>query len=95
VPTLHIEHPITDYDTWAAAFDSFADARSQAGVRNHRLQRPMGEPNYMVIDLDFDTTDQAEAFLGFLKSQVWAVPENSPGLGGAPRTMILEAAPEQ
>jgi hypothetical protein len=48
-----------------------------------------------VIDLDFDTTDEAEAFLGFLKSQVWAVPENSPGLGGAPRTMILEAAPGQ
>jgi hypothetical protein len=47
----------------------------------------------MVIELEFDTADGAEAFLGFLKSQVWAVPENSPGLGGTPRTMILEAAP--
>ena len=95
MPTLHIEHPITDYDTWAAAFDGFADARSRAGVRSHRLQRPVDDPNYIVIDLDFDTTDRAEAFLGFLKSQVWAVSENSPGLGGAPKTMILESAPGQ
>jgi hypothetical protein len=95
VTTLHIEHPITNYDTWSAAFDGFADARSRAGVRNQRLHRPVGDPDYIVIDLDFDTTDEAEAFLGFLKSQVWAVPENSPGLGGAPRTMILEAAPGQ
>ena len=27
VITLHIEHPITDYETWRAAFDAFA-ARS-------------------------------------------------------------------
>jgi hypothetical protein len=28
-----------------------------------------------------------------LKSQVWVVPENSPGLAGAPKAMILEPAP--
>ena len=28
--TLHIEHEITDYPTWKAAFDRFADARTQA-----------------------------------------------------------------
>jgi hypothetical protein len=95
VPTLHIEHPITDYDKWAAAFDGFAEARSGAGVRGHRVNRPVGDPNYIVIDLDFDSVDRAEAFLGFLKSQVWAIPENSPGLGGTPRTMILEAAPSK
>ena len=31
--TLHIEHPITDFDTWNAAFARFADARRRAGVQ--------------------------------------------------------------
>jgi hypothetical protein len=88
--TLHIEHAITDYDKWAAAFSGFAEARRQAGVRSHRVQQPVDDPKYMVIDLDFETVDQAEAFLGFLKTQVWSSPDRSPGLGGTPSTMILE-----
>jgi hypothetical protein len=35
--TLHIEHPITDLDTWVAAFNRFADARRDAGVRAERV----------------------------------------------------------
>jgi hypothetical protein len=93
LPTLHIEHPITSYEAWAGAFDGFAEARQRAGVREHRLQRPVDDPNYIVIDLDFDNAEQAAAFLGFLKSKVWAVPENSPGLAGAPKAMILEPVP--
>jgi hypothetical protein len=30
--TLHIEHPVTDFDTWRSAFDRFADKRSASGV---------------------------------------------------------------
>ena len=44
----------------------------------------------MVIDLDFDTTAEAEKFLGFLKGQIWGIRENSPALAGTPETMILE-----
>ncbi len=29
--TLHIEHPITDFDTWRSAFDRFAEARDERG----------------------------------------------------------------
>jgi hypothetical protein len=93
MPTLHIEHPITDFDTWAAAFSNFAEARERAGVRAHRVRRPIGDPNYLVIELDFDTNEQAESFLGFLKSKVWSVDSNAPALAGAPKTMILEDAP--
>lgn len=90
--TLHIRHAITDFDTWASAFGRFAGARRDAGVRAHRVQRPVDDPAYVVIDLDFDTTDAAESFLGFLRTNVWGVPANSPGLGGTPETMILEPA---
>jgi hypothetical protein len=90
MPTLHIEHPITDFDTWTSAFNRFADARGNAGVRAHRIQRPVDNPAYVVIDLDFDSIDEAQSFLGFLNTRVWVNPENSPGLAGTPQTMILQ-----
>ncbi len=89
--TLHIEHPITDYDTWKGAFDRFADVRRDAGVLAHRIHRPVDDERYVVIDLDFDEAGQAERFLGFLEARVWAVPESSPALAGAPRTRLLES----
>jgi hypothetical protein len=90
--TLHIEHPISDFDTWNAAFARFAGARRQAGVRDQRILRPVGDPAYVVVDLDFDTVGEAEKFLGFLRANVWAVADNSPALAGEPQTRILEAA---
>ena len=44
----------------------FADRRRAAGVRHERVCRPIDDPHYVVVDLDFDQTEQAEAFLGFL-----------------------------
>jgi len=46
-----------------------------------------------VIDLDFGTHGEAEAFLRFLQTQIWGVPGNAPALAGSPHTMILEPAP--
>jgi hypothetical protein len=90
MPTLHIEHPITDFATWRAAFDRFAEHRRAAGVTDHRVSRPVDDGKYVVIDLDFATTDQAAAFLGFLRTEVWGSPQNAPALAGEPRTAILE-----
>jgi hypothetical protein len=53
--TLQIEHPITDFGTWKAAFDRFAEARANSGVRGHRILRPVDDAHYVVIDLDFQT----------------------------------------
>jgi hypothetical protein len=88
--TLHIQHPITDFDTWTSAFNRFAGARRNAGVRAERIQRPVDDPKYVMIDLDFDSAAEAMRFRGFLSAQVWSNPENSPGLAGTPETMILE-----
>jgi hypothetical protein len=38
MPTLHIEHAITDVETWLSAFDGFAEARRRAGVRASRVR---------------------------------------------------------
>jgi hypothetical protein len=87
--TLHIEHPITDYGTWRAAFDRFAPARERAGVLNQRVRQPVDDQRYVVIDLDFPDPDAAAQFLTFLHDVVWATPESSPGLDGTPQARVL------
>lgn len=91
MPTLHIEHPITDLDTWKTAFDRVAEFRSASGVLGARVQQPVDDAHYVVIDLDFTTTLEAEQFLEFLRTKVWSSPEGSPALVGTPKTAILHA----
>lgn len=90
--TLHIEHPITDFPTWRGAYERFADHRRQAGVTGERVARPVDDDHYVVVDLDFPSREQAQRFLGFLESTVWASAASSPALAGTPRTRLLEAA---
>jgi hypothetical protein len=90
MPSLHIEHAVTDFATWTEAFGRFAEARRTAGVRGEHIRRPVDDPAYVVVDLEFDTVEAAEAFLGFLTTAVWAVPDNSPGLSGRPEATVLE-----
>jgi hypothetical protein len=87
--TLHIEHPITDLETWLGAFGRFGGARAKAGVKNERIHQPVDDDRYILVELDFDTTEQAEAFKGFLATNVWSNPEASPGLDGTPRARVL------
>ena len=88
--TLHIEHAITDFATWKVAFDRFAERRSAAGVTAQRIHQPFDDDRYVVLQLDFPSVDQAVAFRGFLETQVWSTPANSPGLAGSPRAVVLE-----
>jgi hypothetical protein len=90
--TLHIEHAIKDFDLWSTAYARFAQMRARSGVRAERIQRPVDDPCYVVIDLDFDGAGEAEAFLLFLRTQVWADPTASPALVGSPQARVLEPA---
>jgi len=87
--TLRIEHAIHDYDLWRAAFDRFAEARERAGVRSHVIRLPADDPTYLILDLEFDSAEPAEAFATFLRERVWSSPEASPALAGTPQTRIL------
>ena len=90
--TLHIEHPISDFEVWSAAFARFAPLRQSAGVRSQTVRRPLDDPHYVSVDLDFDSPDRAEAFLQTLRTRVWASPTASPALAGDPVTRILVTA---
>jgi hypothetical protein len=92
MPTLHIEHAISDFDVWQQAFKRFDSARQQAGVRSHQVRRPVDDAQYVVIDLDFATVEQAERFRDFLQEKVWSSSASSPALIGPPEAKILQLA---
>jgi len=87
--TLHIEHPISDLETWLGAFNRFSAARTKAGVRSQQIHRPVDDDRYIYVRLDFDSVEEAAAFKGFLETTVWASHEASPGLAGTPTARIL------
>lgn len=88
--TLHIEHPITDLDTWLEAFNRFAEARQNAGVRSQRVRQPVDDAAYIVVDLDFDDAESARGFQEFLEGVVWQSKDLSPGLDGVPTARVLD-----
>ena len=60
-------------------------------MRRHRVLRPTDDTNYVVIDLEFDSSSEAESFLSWLRREVWASREAAPALMGEPQTRIVEA----
>jgi hypothetical protein len=86
---LHIEHAITDLDTWLQTFNAFAAARRSGGVLEERISQPVDDPHYIVIDLTFESVSAAQDFRSFLVERVWSSPESAPALAGSPRAVVL------
>jgi hypothetical protein len=70
VHVLRIEHPVPDFDAWKRAFESDPIGREKGGVRSYRILRATEDSNYALIDLEFDSADDAEAFLASLR-ELW------------------------
>lgn len=87
--TLHIEHAISDLQTWLGAFNKFEEARRKAGVRAQHVRQPVDDDHYIYVTLDFDTADEASGFKRFLETTVWASAETSPALEGSPMARVL------
>jgi len=94
VPTLQLEHAVKDFEMWKAAFDRDPIDRRGLGVRRHRVFRPVDDPNYVVVDLEFDTASEAEACRAAL-SELWSSRQAAPALAGAPRVRIVDAVEDQ
>lgn len=67
---LRIEHPVPDYDRWKEAFDRDPAGRERSGVRRCQVLRAIDDPNYVMVDLEFDTPAEAEALLDGMRV-VW------------------------
>jgi quinol monooxygenase YgiN len=87
--TLRIEHAISDYATWKAAFDRDPAFRKQSGVRRYAIHRPVDDPHYVMIDLTFDSVTDAEAMLTRLQ-EVWQSAAAAAALAGAPESRIID-----
>jgi hypothetical protein len=68
---LRIEHPVRDYDRWKEAFDSDPAGRGRSGVRRYQVLRQVDDPNFVMIDLEFDSTAEAEALLAQMQT-IWS-----------------------
>jgi hypothetical protein len=70
MPILRIEHAVPDFGKWKEAFDSDPVGREKSGVRSYRVLRPIDDPKFVLIDLEFDTAGEAEALLASMRA-VW------------------------
>jgi hypothetical protein len=87
--TVHIEHPISDFATWKAAFDRAAPLRAESRVRAYEVHRPIDDREYVTIRLDFDSETDARAFVDRLR-QLWTNRDATPALRGTPQVRLLE-----
>ena len=84
---LHIEHRVDDFDAWKRnGFDADPIGRSSAGVRRYRIMRPADDPNYVMVDLEFESGHHAQAMQTALR-ELWRSPLVRIG---APSARILE-----
>jgi hypothetical protein len=82
MPVLQIEHAVRDFDRWKQAFDGDPVGRQQGGVHRYRILRAADDPNFVVIELEFDGAAEAEAFQNRLR-ELWS--------GGASDRLGLES----
>jgi hypothetical protein len=86
---LRLEHALTDFDRWKAAFDRDPIDRAGSGVLAHRIYRPVDDPAYVVVEMDLGTVAEAKALHGSLE-QLWQSREAAPALAGRPQVRIVQ-----
>ena len=87
MPILRIEHQVPDFAGWKQAFDSDPAGRERSGVRRYSILRAVDDPNYVLIDLEFDTNGEAEALLTAMRA-VWRRVEGQ--VMWSPQARIIE-----
>ena len=65
---LRVEHRVPDFLAWKKLFDSDPTGRERSGVRRYRIFRSMDDPNFVMVDLEFDSVNKAEAFRAALRN---------------------------
>jgi ribosomal protein L35AE/L33A len=86
---LRIEHSVPDYNGWKQAFDSDPANRRQSGVRRYQILRALDDPNYVMIDLEFETKAEAEVLLAKMRV-IWERVQGA--VMSNPQARIVETA---
>jgi hypothetical protein len=70
---LRIQHAVQSFEAWKRAFDSDPVNRRASGVRRYHVYRATADPNFVMIDLEFDSAAEAESLLANL-TRLWSGP---------------------
>ncbi|HEY2194132.1 MAG TPA: hypothetical protein VGH76_17785 [Actinomycetospora sp.] len=97
---LLIEHRVADYDRWVQAFDSDLRGdgsdgdsfRRQLGVRTYRVMRGVDDPDLVLIDLEYDSREQAQAHLETMRG-IWGQIDGTVIFG--PQGRVVETTRER
>jgi hypothetical protein len=74
MPILRIQHPVADYEAWKNLFDiKGPDFRGRFGAGRYQVLRPVDDPRFVMIDVDFAGRQGAEGLLAALR-QLWGQP---------------------
>ena len=84
---VRIEHAVPDFEKWKHVFDSDPADRKGSGVRRYQILRAADDPNFVMIDLEFETRGEAEAFLSTME-RIWGGPGKA--VMQSPRARIVE-----
>lgn len=88
---LQIEHKIQNFDSWKKAFDNDPIDRRGSGVTAYRILQPREDPNYIIVELEFDNSTDADKTLAALRN-LWTQVEGN--LMFEPQARILKIAEE-
>ena len=65
---VRMRYELDDYDAWRAIFDRDPLDRRGSGARRYRIAKDTADSSAVLVDLDFDTVAEAEAFHGRLRT---------------------------
>jgi hypothetical protein len=60
---LQIEHQVPNFEAWKKAFENDPVDRKKAGVRRYRILQQADNPDYVIIELEFELMNEAERML--------------------------------
>jgi hypothetical protein len=84
---LRIEHKVPNFDGWKQAFENDPIGRRKSGVKRYRVYRPTDDASYVIIDLEFDTLNDAQTTLAALY-KLWNKVDGTVIV--APQTRLLD-----
>jgi hypothetical protein len=84
---LRIQHAVPEFDRWKRAFDGDPMDRKASGVRRYHVYRSVTDPNFVMIDLEFDKAEEAQRLLERLH-QLWSGPAGAVMIG--PKAWVVE-----
>jgi len=87
---LFIRHNVADYQAWREGYDDFDEQRRSMGVTGDAVYQSIDDPNDVTAWHDFDTAEQAQAFVG---SEELKNAMQGAGVQGEPETWFVTESP--